>query len=431
MITEFNDQQKYAIDKMIDFCHEDQRQERMFLLKGSAGTGKTTCIHEVVKARPDLKFVMTAPTNKATKVLREIGERGGTEGIPCATIYSLLGLRVKKDSEFIRVEPLGESGVTNFNIVVIDEASMINEQLMGFVEEAALDTDAKFIFMGDPLQLPPVGEDNSRSFAIDHGAELTKVERHDNQILTFATSLRDCIQEGGYPNIVSDNDENGGVYTVDSRRMRKHLEKAYTSENYQINPNSCKTIAWRNVTVNGYNEMIRSAIYGDRASEMFVLDERVVATHPIPEVFGDVQVMTMMTDEEGNVVELETIQHPMFEDYKVYHLQVETEFGDTWANCFVVHPDSLRDYTAHLGELAAEAKKGRMPWSSFWGLKNEFMHDIRPCHAITAHRSQGSTYRSVFVDVQDIMSNRNRKEALRCLYVAATRASDVLVLKTR
>ena len=430
-MIEFNEQQKEAMDKMTDFCSGSQRQHKMFMLEGSAGTGKTTCIHEVVKARPDLKFVMTAPTNKATKVLREIGERGGTEGVPCRTIYSLLGLRVKKDSEFIRVEPLGESEVVMYDIVVVDEASMVNSQLMGFIEEAALSTDAKFIFMGDPLQLPPVGEDNSRAFYIENKRTLTKVERHDNQILTFATNLRDAIQNGDYPRIASDHDENGGVYTVDHRRMRKQIEKAYTSENYEIKPNSCKTIAWRNATVNGYNEMIRSAIYGHRAEEMFVRDERVVTTHPIPDVFGDPAQMMMVTDEEGNVAELEVMSHPMFDEFKVYHLQVETEFGDTWANCFVVHPDSLRDYTAKLGELAEAARKNRMPWSSFWGLKNEFMHDIRPCHAITAHRSQGSTYRSVFVDVEDIMANRNRKEAMRCLYVAATRASDILVLKTR
>ena len=81
--------------------------------------------------------------------------------------------------------------------------------------------------------------------------------------------------------------------------------------------------------------------------------------------------------------------------------------------------------------MSKQAKQKKISWGGFWALKNEFMHDVRPCHAITAHRSQGSTYRSVFVDVEDILSNYNTTEALRCLYVACTRASDILVLKTR
>lgn len=426
----YNDQQTSAINQMIDFV-DKKDPRKLFLLQGSAGTGKTTCVQEVTKARRDLEFVMTAPTNKATKVLQEIGQREGVEGIECRTIYSLLGLKVVKDSEIIRVEPLGESEVVNYDCVVVDEASMVNHQLMEFIYEAATSTHTKFLFMGDPLQLPPVGEDNSESFAISDKATLTKVERHDNQILTFATALRDSILNGTNPEMRSDNDETGGVWTVDSRRMRKQLEKAYTSETYQANQNSCKTVAWRNATVASYNEVIRYALYGDAAKADFVREERVIATHPIPRFMDSEPEMAMITDEEGNVVELEIIQHPMFQDLKVYHLKVETEFGDTWADCFVIHPDSLAEYNRMLGQLADAARAKRQPWSSFWGLKNEYVHDLRPCHSITAHRSQGSTYRSVFVDVIDILSNSNRSEALRCLYVAATRASNNLILRTR
>lgn len=428
MNFEYNDQQKDAIHRMIDFC-SPSNGDVMFMLEGSAGTGKTTCVQEVVAAHQDKRFVLTAPTNKATKVLREMGERKGTEGVKYSTIYSLLGLRVTKD-EFVRVEPLGESAVNEYDVVIVDEASMVNKNLMNFITEASVHTSAKFLFMGDPLQLPPVGEADSDTFSIAKKAKLTKVMRHDNQILTFATSLRDCILNSTMPEFRSDNDENGGVYTVDYKRMQNQIRKAYTSESYFVDPNSCKTVAWRNAAVNDYNQFIRQALYEDKANESFVLDERVVATHPIP-CFQNPQQFDMTTDEEGNVVELEVKQHPMFEEFKVYHLKVETEFNDAWADCFVVHPESYRAYNDTLGDLASAAKARRGTWGAFWALKNEYMHDVRPCHAITAHRSQGSTYRNVFVDVQDILSNRNRREALRCLYVAASRASNVLVLRTR
>lgn len=424
-----NSQQVEVVDQIVSFLNQDVH--RMFLLEGPAGTGKTTCIQEVVKAEPGMSFVMGAPTNKATKVLQEMGISQGTAGVDYRTAYSLLGLRVTKDSEFVRVEALGDSAVMLYNVVVVDEGSMANASLMKYFREAAAACDTKFIFMADRLQLPPVGEDDSEVFSITPRAELTKVERHDNQILTFANSLRECILTGSIPTFKTDNDENGGVYTVDFRRMRNQMVKAYTSEAYEVQPNSCKTVSWRNANVAMYNDLIREAIYGDAAADKFVVEERVVATHPVPNMLGDMRQMAMVTDEEGNVIECDVIQHPMFEDYKVYHLKVETEFSQEWANCFVVHPDSERDYQDKLSQLADSARKGKQPWSSFWGLKNEFMHDIRPCHAITVHRSQGSTYKSVFVDVEDILSNRNRREAMRCLYVAATRASTNLVLKTR
>lgn len=427
MIT-LNKDQRIAVDKMISFCRMESSS--LMVLEGSAGTGKTTCVQTVVKELTNLDFVLTAPTNKATKVLREMSIKEGLDGIDCRTIYSLLGLRVQKDSEFVRVEPLADSDVNKYHVVVIDEGSMMNKKLMGFVYEAAVNTDTKFIFMGDPLQLPPVNEDHSECFAIADKISLQKVERHDNQILTFATDLRECIIQGKLPQFRSNNDESGGVFTVDHRRMVRQMQRAYTSENYSIDPSSCKTIAWRNVTVNSFNEVIRNAIYGADAEQMFVQDERVVATHPIPSLTQQ-ESFDMVTDEEGTVVEIEIRQHPMFPEFKIYYLKVETEFNQTWADCFVIHPDSRKDYDAHLFDLSKKARERKLPWSSFWKMKNEFFHDIRPCHAITAHRSQGSTYRSVFVDVEDILLNRNVNEALRCLYVASTRASDILVLKTR
>jgi len=428
MIT-LNPDQREAVDQMIAFCKD--KSKSLYLLEGSAGTGKTTCVQTVLRELDHLDFILTAPTNKATKVLREMSEKEGLEGIDCRTIYSVLGLRVQKDSEFVRVEPLADSDVNQYHVVVIDEGSMLNKELTAFVNEAAMSTNAKFIVMGDPLQLPPVGEEKSEVFSIPDNSRLTKVERHDNQILTFANSLRDCILNGTMPKFRSDNDDEGGVYTVDHRRMVSHMAKAYTSEAYELNPAACKTVAWRNAAVANYNDMIRRAIYGEVADNtMFMLDERVVATHPIPSL-TDPESFDMVTDEEGTVTEMDIIQHPMFEDFKVYYLKVETEFNQTWANCFVVHEDSRKDYEQHLGDLAKKARERKLPWASFWKMKNEFFHDIRPCHAITAHRSQGSTYRSVFVDVEDILSNRNLSEALRCLYVASTRASKILVLKTR
>lgn len=426
MIT-LNSQQRDAVDRMHEFL---RGEEKMFLLEGSAGTGKSTCVQTLIRECPKTEFALTAPTNKATRVLRDISAREKVEGVECRTIYSLLGLRISKDSEFVQVEPLGDCDAESFDVVVVDEASMVSEKLFGFIAKASESCRAKFIFMGDPLQLPPVGESSSPAIKVSLKAELTKVERHDNQILNMAVRLRDAIVSGSKMVYTSDNDENGGVYCVDSRVMRKHLVRAYTSENYTLRPGSIKTIAWRNVTVGGYNDIIRHALYGDRASEPFVEDERVVAAHPIVHFENESEVL-MVTDEEANVIRVRVVDHPSYPEIKVYALELETEFENCWAQAFIVHPDSVATHSKKLAELAERARQKKIPWTSFWDFKNRFFHDVRPCHAITAHRSQGSTYESAFVDVEDIMANRDKAEAMRCLYVAATRASRVLVLKTR
>jgi ATP-dependent exoDNAse (exonuclease V) alpha subunit len=79
-----------------------------------------------------------------------------------------------------------------------------------------------------------------------------------------------------------------------------------------------------------------------------------------------------------------------------------------------------------LNELSMEAKLGKKyKWREFWQLKEAF-NEIRHSYAITSHRSQGSSYRKVFVDLEDIMLNRNRQEAFRSLYVSCTRQREEL-----
>jgi hypothetical protein len=79
-----------------------------------------------------------------------------------------------------------------------------------------------------------------------------------------------------------------------------------------------------------------------------------------------------------------------------------------------------------LNELSMEAKSGKKyKWREFWELKEAF-HDIKHAYAITSHMSQGSSYLITFIDLEDIMLNRNRSEAFRSLYVAATRQREAV-----
>ena len=423
-MIEINAEQRAAVDEMHRFADSP---EPFFLLEGRAGTGKTTCVQTFARETRK-RVVFTAPTNKATKVLRTMCEDELDGTVECRTIYSLLGLRLDSSGE-VRVIQAAESCnmAGAYDVVVVDEGSMVNQVLMEHIRRTAMEENVKFLFMGDDTQLPPVGEEMSQVFDIQYRRALTKVERHDNQILTLAGHLRECIILGHDLHLTSDNDDHGGVYRLHWKKLREKARQAFTSDSYRENPGSIKVIAWRNATVNSYNELIREAMYGPvvAASAPFQVGERVVVCQPILNREGDEVLMT--TDEEGTVDAIKVEQHPIYQTFLCYRIEVQPELGGPWVTCWVAHPTAAKQYAAFLGDLADQAKAGRGSWKAFWKAK-EAIHDVRPCHAITAHRSQGSTYESAFVDAGDILANDNRIEALKCLNVACTRPRRVLVL---
>jgi len=427
----FNDQQKASLASMEEFMKDPQ--ETFYLLEGYAGTGKTTCIQELV-SQMGLATALTAPTNKATRVLRDMSKQFNTT-VDCGTIYSMLGLTLKGDAEKQRIVAEGESKIRNYKLVVVDEASMVSDELFNHILSQAQEAKVKVIFMGDPAQLPPVNEIRSPVFdLIKRKSSLTKVMRHDNQILNLATAVRQVWSEGGCVSnsIKTEYDDNGGVWCVDSKKFNAQVKSAFTADTYKDDPSKVRIIAWTNEAVRGYNSMVRQLIYGDDLKP-YHLGERVVVCQPIIDVeikaSTKVTEITMTTDQEAVVVEMVEKYHPLYKRFLCNKLLLEDDDG--WASeVYVIHPDMADELKTTLSNIADEAKARRGSWSSFWEMKGMF-HDVRPCHAITAHRSQGSTYDTVLVDVNNIMLNRREKEMLQCLYVAVSRASRIVVARTR
>lgn len=423
MIT-LNSDQRSAIDEIHRFV---ESPEPFFLLIGAAGTGKSTCIQTFIRESRK-RTVLTAPTNKAVKVLCEMAEQELEGAVDTCTIYSLLGLVLGNDGEVREIKANeGGNSADLYDVIVVDEGSMINESLFGHICRTAQEMGVKFLFMGDRFQLPPVKEEESPVFDIRYYRELHKVERHDNQILTLANHIRRVQLGQEELRLASDHDDKGGVYLINWKKMRARACEAFTSDSYLANPGSIKLIAWRNVTVNAYNELIRQAMYGVKVAEesAFQIGERVVVCQPIMHPSEPRTLMT--TDEEGTVEQIEIEQHPIYRNLTCYKLQIDPEFGDHWVTCWVIHESSRKDYDRMLGDLADKAKARVGSWSAFWSAKEQ-IHDVRPCHAITAHRAQGSTYETTFVDTGDILCNRKKLEAQRCLYVGVTRPRRVLVL---
>lgn len=414
-----NDEQNEAVSALLNFIQDPEPRSPFFVFSGFAGTGKTFCMREVLARMKGshINVAFTAPTNKAAKVLREITGRA-------STIYSLLGLRIDKSGELKQlVAGKPPQGLEDLDVIFLDEGSMVNKNLMKEITAAAERYSFRVVFMGDAAQLPPVKELHSPIWDLPTGATLTKVMRHDNQILALVTAIRDVINHPA-PSITltSNHDASGGVWKMSKPAFKEAIFQAAARGDF-ADGSASKVIAWRNVKVAEYNQLIRYAIFGaESQSTQYLPGERIVAAAPCERM----DETLLSTDEEAIVESTTECKHPLEPKYKAVELKCTSETGKP-IRLLVLHPDSQGQFDRDCQELAHQAAANGRLWKKFWNLKDLF-HDIRYAYAITAHRSQGSTYESVWVDYQDILSNRTRREAFQCLYVATSRPTTNLYL---
>ena len=402
---------------MLDFMADPD--QFFFTLSGYAGTGKTFLMQEIVArcSKSSAQFAFTAPTNKAAKVLRAL------TGEAC-TIYSLLGLRIEKNGELKELVGGGAPrDLSELDVIFLDEASMVNSKLLLLLREIVKFHRVKLIFLGDPAQLPPVGEVSSPVWGLGCTATLTQVLRYDNQILKLVTAIRETV-ESLTPSISirSDNSAGEGVWKLTKAAFKQSI---YDEAGRGAFSDSCKSkvIAWRNARVEEYNDLIRRAIFGAEAIPgNFLLGDRIIAAAPCKR--GEDSLLA--TDEEAIVEGVIITTHPTHPQYKAFELKCRSETGAV-IRLTVLHPMSAGAFENDCQSLAHQAKQYPKMWKAFWGLKDIF-HEVKYGYAITAHRSQGSTYETVWVDYQDILLNRARKEAFQCLYVACSRPTTRLLL---
>ncbi|UOF77829.1 ATP dependent DNA helicase dda [Bacteriophage sp.] len=418
-----NEEQQAALEQMLKWLDSPfATSGPFFLLRGSAGTGKTFCIRELVDRRKG-RVIFTAPTNKATKVLRRSVTTKDYKP-ECRTIYSLLGLRLQPTGEVKELKvPEDPIDLSKYLAIVVDEGSMVNQILWKFIQKTAHDYKIKFIFMGDPAQLNPVKEGLSPIWGIEQSASLETVMRHDNQILTLATHLRTQIEHPApRPKLVDDNADDVGVWKVSPVVFNQWIDQ-YAQDGLFSKPDGAKIIAWRNVTVDKYNAQVRRTIFGPEAHQPWLPGDRVIFTSPATTI--DDQPMAS-TDDEGTVERVAVDWSRRDGDFKVYYITIALDDG-SMVVAEVLHPDYKSAFDRRVAELKAEALAIPRKWKFFWEFQ-ECFHNLRHAYAITAHRAQGSTYNTAFVDYRDVLLNQNTAESMRCLYVACTRPKYRLFL---
>lgn len=421
-----NADQEVAIKAILD--HARTSGDNPFLVfRGPAGTGKTFCTQKV---RQEFKgrAMFTAPTNKATRVLREVLNKDGAKE-ECRTIFSALGLTMQANGEVKELaKPEEDVDLSDYRLVVVDEASMVGKGstdkpgLMHYINLASANHPRlRWLLMGDQYQLPPVGEVDSPVWTLDteKQCELVKPMRYDNQIAPLALHLRDMVRAPfAKLKLESNNDGEEGVWALGGGR----LDTAILNHAQSFLKGESKAISWRNVEVDRLNRLIRQELFADSLEYPWQPGDRITLLGPAKDLDGEV---IGTTDEEGAVERADEADHPMF-GIKCYRIVMRSDLN-TSQTLWMPHPSEKNKFEGRKARLAAEARADRSKWKDFWAFVDAFA-PVRHAYAITAHRAQGSTYQRAFVSWRDILLNPNRGEAMRCLYVAATRPRKELYL---
>lgn len=452
--------QRAAYDLLLRFG-EGKTPHAMALLEGYAGTGKTTLVGLLLAAlrerHPVLRLAVAAPTNKAVRVLAEkLAESGLDEGagIEYRSIQSFLGLRVvERDDGTQECRPEADSKLHEYDLAVIDECSMIGMEIFSRIVSTKRQT--MVLFVGDPAQLPPVDGKADLSPVFRHvtcRVTLTEVVRQaaGNPIIALSMLIRRYIEDGrAIDSIAIAESLPPPPAMVDVSPGGRETVIGYALYERQEEKKDARIIAFTNQRVLEYNREMHRHIYGETiwpfalgetviAHEQF--EARLVGTMPTP--------VTLINSEELQIVEIENRRHPMYEDIPACRLILKRDTGvivsaycaaDQMAlkrqidflfkehNRFKTEADLLAKARGREEEIDAYRQKARKASSQAFGLKRAFA-PLRHAYALTAHKSQGSTYDTGIVDFADLSKMRDAFQFNRALYVAATRARHHLAI---
>lgn len=398
-------------------------EDKTFVLSGGAGVGKTYTMNEVNKTilekyrntcqllgqTPQYSQILfTATTNKAAKVLGDAIEE------PVATIHSALGLIVKDNfntgkQDLKHAKPDSPVVLKN-TILFVDEASMIQSELYDAILAAL--HNSKVIFVGDKDQMSPIGEELSplyKNVNPDNFVHLSEPIRNAESpaLVSLCSQLRATVETGIFVPI---EEVPGSVEYLSPRRMQDMLNETFSEQT-----DEARILCYSNARVQSYNEFIREI---RNQGHDFEVGERLVAASAYAR--GRFRIP----------VEAEV------EIYGVGDLDVKEGFADynngepLYFRSYLVGPPGMSkaEATAVLvpedhGIVKEVLKKiaRRKVWDLYFSLKNCFA-DLRNKEACTVHKSQGSTYDEVFIDLGNIGTCRDPEQAARLLFVAASRA---------
>jgi exodeoxyribonuclease-5 len=418
-----------------------------YILKGYAGTGKTTLVTALVKTLPEIgmDYVLMAPTGRAAKVLGGYTQRYAStihKKIYTVQVYPDGGMRMAR----------AENKHKN-TLFIVDEASMIGEE-HEFGTRSLLDDLLEYVFsgehcrlllIGDTAQLPPVGNNDSPALDIDYlqsqfpltiaSFELTEVKRQALQsgILSNATHLREELTKHDYVyQIPLFNINFNDTCRIDPETFEELLFKAFGDKEGNDAVIVCKS----NKRANLFNQAVRSRILNIEG-EIATGDKLMIVKNNYFWTDGNKEISFIANGDMAEIMKIARYE----EMYGFRFADVELGFPDypDTPNLEVkILLDTLNSESASLTEeedlrlrSAIEADYMDIPnrRERYRAMKqNPWFNalQVKFAYALTCHKTQGGQWKQVFVDSSLNLKDELEKEDLRWLYTAITRAQKQL-----
>ena len=443
-------EQEKAVKSLADFLFSRQ-QDSVFLLKGYAGTGKTSLIGALVKTLDQLqqKCVLLAPTGRAAKVFSHYAKHSAF------TIHKKI-YRQRNYSNDMDNFSLDDN-LHQQTLFIVDEASMIaNDGLSGaafgtgrllddLIQYVYAGTGCRLMLIGDTAQLPPVGEEQSPALSPDvlkgyglevYEAQLTEVVRqmHDSGILWNATELRRYISEEVFfalPSIRVDGFPD--IRIIPGNELIEAINDSYDHAGMDETIVVCRS----NKRANIYNRGIRNMILY-REDELNSGDLLMVAKN---NYFWTEQCKEIDFIANGDIAVVRRVRRVReaygfrfadvvlaFPDYGDVELEVKLLL-DTLHTDTPALPKEQNDrlFYAVLEDYAdITVKRERMKKMKADPHYNALQ--VKYAYAVTCHKAQGGQWKRVFLDQGYMTEDMLTPDYFRWLYTAFTRATETLYL---
>lgn len=370
-----NKSQLVAKQQLVQFLLSD---EKYFCLSAAAGFGKSYLLNHIKANQSEVaqygklagtsyqtqEFQMCATTNKAAGVLDD-----------ARTVHKAINLRTIPNDEG-ELDLIQYKRIQLDSVLIVDEASCLTTELDGFVQRS---TKNKVIYVGDHNQLKGVNDNYS---VFEQGyptATLTEPMRQDPNSPQY--KLCEALREGVEKQIYVPIDQGVIAHTGSS-----FAQDALASFREGLNT---KVLAYTNKAVDKFNLNIHKAL---GKVSIFAIGTQLVSTGYTRDLLHSEQEITVFSAEKVMA------KYPHWLINGIYKVPVGTWFKD-----------QCREYS--------QAKA----WTSFYHFKESYC-SFSLGYASTVHKSQGSTYDNVFLDLPDINKCRDFETLTRLKYVAASRA---------
>ncbi len=443
--------QDIVLQQLSEFIF-DKNKNGLYLLKGYAGTGKTTIIGTIVtnlwKAKKSA--VLMAPTGRAAKV---ISNYSGKEAF---TIHKKIYFPKKERGGGVKfvLQPNKHKNT----LFIVDESSMIPDtpgESKLFENGSLLDDlmqyvysghNCKLLLIGDTAQLPPVKLDlspalNENSLGLNYNKEVANMEldevvrqEQDSGILLNATNIREILSGNTFDGFQFQLDSfKDIVRLIDGHEIMDAINEAYSD----LGNEETAIIVRSNKRANLYNQQIRSRILFNEnelssGDYLMVVKNNYFWIKPTTEAGFIANGDIIEVLEIFNILELygfrfaevkvRMVDYPRMRPFETV-LLLDTISAETPS---LSYDDSNRLYQEVMKDFENESSN----YKKFLGVKNNKYFNalqVKFSYAITCHKSQGGQWHTVFVE-QPYLPEGINKDYLRWLYTAVTRAKEKLYL---